>query len=110
MDPLSAAQGGGGAPPRPEFSPEAADRRVPPPQRAGAEPAAQAGAADAKASEAVGQGHLVSYALDDRTRELITRLVDRKSGEVVREVPPKELREVKKALEEASKRLFDRTA
>ena len=106
MDPLGVAQGGGGTPSRPDFSVERAVRKSPEPSEAGSEESPSG----AEPSSEVKDQHGVGYAVDDKTGRVVTRVVDRKSGEVVREFPPKELRQLQQALKEASEHLFDRIA
>lgn len=55
-------------------------------------------------------GSVVTYSVDKKTLEVVAKVVDRDSGEVVREVPSEQLRDMQRALEEAGKRLFDKTA
>ncbi len=57
-----------------------------------------------------GDNYSLTYSVDRDTKEVITKIVDAKSGEVLREVPAKELRNAKKALEDYQKLLFDQGA
>lgn len=65
---------------------------------------------DRDAGESKLDGNVVTYSVDSKTREIIARVVDRESGEVIREMPSEQLRAMQRALEDASKKLFDRIA
>lgn len=56
------------------------------------------------------ENYSLTYAVDRETKEVITKIVDAKSGKVLREVPAKDLREAQQALAEYQKLLFDKGA
>jgi flagellar protein FlaG len=55
-------------------------------------------------------GARVTFALDKETQELYIQVVDRETGEVLREIPPVEMRRLAIALEESLGNLFDEFA
>jgi uncharacterized FlaG/YvyC family protein len=52
-------------------------------------------------------GAKVSFAVDKESQELYIEVVDRETGEVLREIPPGELRRLATALKETFGNLFD---
>jgi flagellar protein FlaG len=52
-------------------------------------------------------GATVTFVLDQETQELYIQVVDRETGEVLREIPPVEMRRLAAALEESPGTLFD---
>lgn len=58
----------------------------------------------------VQEPHVVTYSVDKTTHEVVAKIVDAESGEVVRELPPESLRKVQAALKELSKKIFDKIA
>lgn len=54
--------------------------------------------------------HVLTYAVDKSTHEVVARVVDAESGEVVQEFPPEAIRKAQEVMKEVSKKLFDKIA
>ena len=55
-------------------------------------------------------GTKVSFEIDNERKEVVVRLLDKESGEVIREVPPEKLRDVAEMLKKVCGNLRDCTA
>jgi flagellar protein FlaG len=71
---------------------------------------AQAEASSPEVNRQINFGNtVVSFEVDTASKEVVIRMMDRASGEMIREIPPKVMREVAKSLAETVGRLLDKT-
>ena len=59
------------------------------------------------AQETIGRSTKVQFSVDDDTEQIVVSVVNRESGEIVRQIPPDEMRQLRAQLEQLRGVMFD---